>query len=139
MQAPIVRSGRDRARLCDAAALHGEPACEIDKVKGGWVVRWDHHAAIWPQREAALLNRLTINLLKTRRATTGTKAPCDYWSLYPLRDIDEACTVWAILNECWHGNPCGAVRAVEVLEGREDPVSLGLDPEVGYPDWLAAA
>lgn len=141
--AHVARTPRESTRLHREAKRQRNPFTEVAKISGGWSVRWDAittscvEDSRWPAREAALLNRVVCNLLRTGRAVTGSVAPCEYFSVYPLRDFDEACVLWQIVSECWFGNPAGAVRAIEVLEGRGDPVEAGLNPERGYPETLA--
>lgn len=98
-----------------------------------------HRSNYWPDHEATLMNRFTMALLKNGRAQNTGLLPASWFSVGGLRNLVEARMVLAVLTELWHGNPCAAVRAIEVLEGRPDPVALGYDPQIGYPDRLVAS
>jgi hypothetical protein len=111
----------------------------IEKSGRTWGIVWDAERGRtrWPAREAALVNRLTRRLVEQGRAISTGDAPCEWFAVRGIRTLIEAQVVMAIVGECWSGNPCGAVRAIEVLEGRGDPALAGLNPEFGYPDNLA--
>jgi hypothetical protein len=144
---PVARTLKDEDKLWKRAREDGEPAaCVRREGKRSFSVLWDgitmglrHHEVLglWPEREARLLNRLVHSLLEQRHIRQGSIAPCEYFDLTGFRHLDEARTVYCLLQECFHANPCGTVRALEVLEGRTDPVELGFNPEVGFPDALA--
>lgn len=146
---PIVRSKRDDFRLWKEATVNGDPACWVEAVRTrevGHCVIWDaatmrlctHELMeLWPLREARLLNRMMVRLMEAGRVRTGFWAPGEHMSITGVPDLDEARTIALIVGECFAANPCGAVRAIEVLEGRPDPTALGLNPEHGFPDALA--
>lgn len=149
---PLVASKRDELRLWKECREQGEPVCWVETYHprtSGFVVLWDADTMnlrhqilmdLWQEREARLLNRMTRRVLERGRVRTlYGPAPGEYLALIGVRDLDEARTLALIIGECFMGNPCGAVRAIEVLEGRPDPTSLGLDPEIGFPDRLAYA
>lgn len=143
---PIASTVRQENKLYLEAKKAREPFTCVAAVKKGYVVRWDgitlpwsRRVPWWPEREAKLLNRLSVGLLRAGRIQAISEVPCEYFSAYPFRDLDEACVFWLLVNEVWCGNASGVVRAIEVVEGRPDPVSLGRDPERGYPDHLSAA
>lgn len=146
---PVVRSKRDDLRLWKTFKERGEPACWVeahDPRTAGYTVLWDavtmrlriaELMALWPQREANLLNRMVYRLLTHGRARQGFSAPGEHLTVTGIRDLDEARTIAVIIGDCFSANPCGVVRAIEVLEGRSDPTTQGLNPEHGYPDALA--
>jgi hypothetical protein len=146
---PVVRSKRDDFRLWKDFKATGSPVCWVEAYlprEMGFRVLWDgvtmrlrtrELVALWSEREARLLNRMIYRLMMQRRARQGFCAPGEHLSVTSIREFDEARTIALIISDCFAGNPCSAVRAIEVLEGRPDPISLGLDPEHGYPDSLA--
>lgn len=90
----------------------------------------------WDDEASTLMNRFSIDLLKTQRATSSGYLPAEWFDISNIRSLIEARVVLAILQDCWHLNFSSVVRAIEVLEGREDPVRLGLNPEKAYPERL---
>lgn len=145
----VVHSKRDDFRMWKGFKSRGEPACWVEAYHPrsfGFVVLWDavtmrlrvrELMALWPEREAHLLNRMVYRLMAQQRMRQGFTAPGEHLSAVGVRDFDEARTIALIIEECFAGNPCSVVRALEVLEGRPDPTTLGLNPEIGYPDVLA--
>jgi hypothetical protein len=142
---PVAHSIEAANRIYARARRAREPHALVE-ARGGksWAVIWDgitmaraNPKGTWPARESRLLNRVVDGLFARHRITSGGYAPCEYFSLGGIKALGEARVILAIVGECFVGNPAGAVRAIEVLEGRIDPVRNGLNPESSYPDQLA--
>lgn len=138
----IAQSTSQANRWANEAFRKGEDAFFIAKIaKSQWRVEHDGYAMgnknYWGELESRLLNRLVHRLLQHRRIEGASGFPSSYAIFYGIRDAEEACVIWTILGECKVGNVSTVVRAIEVLEGRPDPVALDLHPEKGYPEKLA--
>lgn len=108
---------------------------------GGWEVLRDAYtigdSEPWGDRESRLMNRLAENLLLQRRISQASPFPTSHGVLSGFKNLEEACVTYLIIGECLVGNVSSVVRAIEVLEGRPDPVVLGYHPEHGFPEELA--
>lgn len=139
--APIARTRRQANALYQSAvSRRGSPSIVRKSGASRWAVEYDAYnfgTPAWEELESLLLNRLMHRLLETRRVEGAARFPASYVGIHGVRELGEACVIWTVLGECHVGNVSTTVRAVEVLEGRPDPVDLGLHPEVGYPQKLA--
>lgn len=138
---PIARTQRQANALYRSTSKAGGSPFYVQKAPDKhWRVEHDcYHfgRSEWGELESRLLNRFMRALLEARRADGGTCFPAVYTVIYNIPDLEEACVIYTILAECLVGNVSTVVRAIEVLEGRPDPVELGYDAEKGYPDRLA--
>lgn len=131
----IYRRSRERDEAFGVVESHGK---RWDVVWDGITMSSRSPESTWPRRESRLLNRFVDALLVGHRISFGGYAPCERLSLGAFKTLFEARVVLAVIGECYVGNPCGVVRAIEVLEGRKDPVELGLNPASSYPDRLSS-
>lgn len=138
---PIARTPLQAKVLYRATIREYGAAFYVQKSgPGQWRVEYDSYDfgnLAWNELESLLLNRLMHNLLEGRMVDLTSHFPCGYAVITGIRDLEEACVIYAILGESQVGNVSTVVRAIEVLEGRPDPVALNLHPEKGYPERLA--
>lgn len=135
---PIANTIAQHNHVFQTAKILGDPFLVVEKRGRTWGVVHDSITIpddAWDQECSHAVRRFMHDLLKCRRATHAWSPPATWVGIAGISDRHEARVIAALIGEASAGNLEGISRAIAVLEGQPDPVTLGLVPS----SWLLAS
>ncbi|MEU4229458.1 hypothetical protein AB0F17_34620 [Nonomuraea sp. NPDC026600] len=124
--APFVAVTKTGPRTWQAVHDHGTLPYQPNSHGTGWDNRKWHGQA--PFTAGELAQRFLAALVQQGRATGAVPPPAEHVAVGGLRDVHEAKVIAVLLGETFDSNHDGISRAISVLEGHPDPITVGQMP-----------